>query len=175
MKMLDLLNDDNIKKALTYLLKSNLEEYESYKQKQRFTKLSTEDELPKIDYISQKEHAIDWIFSKTLWHKAKNNGSIDLANLINDIQCTPLLLYLAIVTKLIEDDEKEIKRCVDKITNKVNKFKDNTTNNIRFREKKELLTIIEEKKKALKIEDKTWSEVIANKLITIKDCENYDG
>lgn len=91
MKMLDLLNDDNIKKALIYLLNSDLKESESYKQKQRFTKLSTEDELPEIDYISQKEHAIDWIFSKTLWHKAKNNGSIDLANLINDIQCTPLL------------------------------------------------------------------------------------
>lgn len=84
-------------------------------------------------------------------------------------------INLAIVTKLIEDDEKEIKRCVDKIANQVNKFKDNTTNNIRFREKKELLTIIEEKKKALKIGDKTWSEVIANKLIKIKDCENYDG
>lgn len=64
--MLDLLNDDNIKKALIYLLNSDLKESESYKQKQRFTKLSTEDELPKIDYISQKEHAIDWIFSKTL-------------------------------------------------------------------------------------------------------------
>lgn len=51
MKMLDLLNDDNIKKAITYLLNSDLKESESYKQKQRFTKLYNE-EIPKIDYIS---------------------------------------------------------------------------------------------------------------------------
>lgn len=134
MKMLDLLNDDNIKKAITYLLNSDLEESESYKQKQRFTKLSTEDELPKIDYISQKEHAIDWIFSKTVWHKAKNNGSIDLAKLINDIQCTPLLLYLAIVVDLITEDDAE--NYINEITDKLEECSNITSKNVRFKEKK---------------------------------------
>lgn len=153
MKMLDLLNDDNIKKAITYLLNSDLEESESYKQKQRFTKLSTEDELPKIDYISQKEHAIDWIFSKTLWHKAKNNGSIDLAKLINDIQCTPLLLYLAIVVDLITEDDAE--NYINEITNKLEECSNITSKNVRFKEKKALINVIGE----------NWSKAIANKLI----------
>ncbi|MGM8155815.1 hypothetical protein [Enterococcus faecalis] len=153
MKMLDLLNDDNIKKTITYLLNSDLEESESYKQKQRFTKLSTEDELPKIDYISQKEHAIDWIFSKTLWHKAKDNGSIDLTKLINDIQCTPLLLYLAIVVDLITEDDAE--NYINEITDKLEKCSDITSKNVRFKEKKALINIIGE----------NWSKAIANKLI----------
>ncbi|MDA3973207.1 hypothetical protein PF023_04035 [Enterococcus thailandicus] len=153
MKMLDLLNDDNIKKAITYLLNSDLEESESYKQKQRFTKLSTEDELPKIDYISQKEHAIDWIFSKTLWHKAKNNGSMDLAKLINDIQCTPLLLYLAIVVDLITEDDAE--NYINEITNKLEECSNITSKNVRFKEKKALINVIGE----------NWSKAIANKLI----------
>ncbi|MDN3113013.1 hypothetical protein P0E52_03165 [Enterococcus faecalis] len=153
MKMLDLLNDDNIKKAITYLLNSDLEESESYKQKQRFTKLSTEDELPKIDYISQKEHAIDWIFSKTVWHKAKNNGSIDLAKLINDIQCTPLLLYLAIVVDLITEDDAE--NYINEITDKLEECSNITSKNVRFKEKKALINVIGE----------NWSKAIANKLI----------
>lgn len=151
--MLDLLNDDNIKKAITYLLNSDLEESESYKQKQRFTKLSTEDELPKIDYISQKEHAIDWIFSKTVWHKAKNNGSIDLAKLINDIQCTPLLLYLAIVVDLITEDDAE--NYINEITDKLEECSNITSKNVRFKEKKALINVIGE----------NWSKAIANKLI----------
>ncbi|GEU13026.1 MULTISPECIES: hypothetical protein [Enterococcus] len=153
MKMLDLLNDDNIKKAITYLLNLDLEESESYKQKQRFTKLSTEDELPKIDYISQKEHAIDWIFSKTLWHKAKNNGSIDLSKLINDIQCTPLLLYLAIVVDLITEDDAE--NYINEITDKLEECSNITSKNVRFKEKKALINVIGE----------NWSKAIANKLI----------
>lgn len=153
MKMLDLLNDDNIKKAITYLLNSDLEESESYKQKQRFTKLSTEDELPKIVYISQKEHAIDWIFSKTVWHKAKNNGSIDLAKLINDIQCTPLLLYLAIVVDLITEDDAE--NYINEITDKLEECSNITSKNVRFKEKKALINVIGE----------NWSKAIANKLI----------
>lgn len=154
MEMLDLLNDDTIKKAITYLLNSDLKESESYKQKQRFTKLFNEVEYLKIDYVSQKEHAIDWIFSKTLWHKAKNNGSIDLAKLINNIQCTPLLLYLAVVTDLITEAEAE--NYVKEITIRLQESDNITFKNVRFKEKRVLIDIID---------NENWSEEIANHLI----------
>lgn len=154
MKMLELLDDDNIKKAMLYLLDSDLKESESYKQKQRFTKLATENELPKIDYVSQKEHAIDWIFSKTLWHKVKNGGSIDLAKLINDLQCPPLILYLAVVTNLITEAEAE--NYVKEITIRLQECDNITFKNVRFKEKRVLIDIID---------NENWSEEIANHLI----------
>lgn len=153
MEMLDLIDDDNIKRAITYLLNSDLEESESYKQKQRFTLLPAENESPEIDYVSQKEHAIDWIFSKTLWHKVKNGGSIDLTKLINDIQCTPLLLYLAIVVDLITEDDAE--NYINEITDKLEECSNITSKNVRFKERKALINIIGE----------NWSKAIANKLI----------
>ncbi|WP_244323050.1 hypothetical protein [Enterococcus casseliflavus] len=154
MEMLDLIDDDNIKKAITYLLNSDLEESESYKQKQRFTLLTAENESPEIDYVSQKEHAIDWIFSKTLWQKSNCNSGMTLSDLINNLQCPPLILYLAVVTNLITEAEAE--NYINEITDKLKECSNITARNIRFKEKKVLLD---------KVDDTNWAETIANNLI----------
>ncbi|WP_260603847.1 hypothetical protein [Enterococcus casseliflavus] len=154
MEMLDLIDDDNIKKAITYLLNSDLEESESYKQKQRFTLLTAENESPEIDYVSQKEHAIDWIFSKTLWQKSNCNSGMTLSDLINNLQCPPLILYLAVVTNLITEADAE--NYINEITDKLKECSNITARNIRFKEKKVLLD---------KVDDTNWAETIANNLI----------
>ncbi|MFW3654121.1 hypothetical protein [Vagococcus fluvialis] len=154
MELLNLLGEENkdVKKAIQFLLDSELEEAKWYKEKQRFTLEPTN-----ILYCSQREHAIDWFFSKTLWEKKKGK-SLSLKKVISSIQCTPLLIYLAIVTNVLE--ESKAHEIVKKNENVINKnAKQYAPRTIRFEEKRLLLESVEKKENLNLIEE------IVNKFI----------
>lgn len=156
MELLDLLGEENIdtKKAIQYLLDSDIIESKTYQKKQRFTCKPTD-----IDYCNQREHAIDWFFSKVLWSKASsvNNKGIELKKVISSIQCTPLLVYLTIVTEMLTKEDAEIFVC--EITEKIESSnEDYNHKNVRFVEKRALIE---------KIGNMNWAEEIAKKLIGV--------
>jgi hypothetical protein len=160
MELLDLLNhEEDIKKAIKFLLDSKFKESDWYQTKQRFTLLPDE-KLIEISYCAQREHAIDWFFSKALWNKKRKPKSpLELVKVIEGIQCTPLIIYLLIVTDTLSEKKAEslknamIPIMTDKIANPSNNL---TSKNIRFTEKRELLSIID---------NKHWAEDIAKKLL----------
>ncbi|CAI3439005.1 hypothetical protein CIRMBP1277_01809 [Enterococcus cecorum] len=97
-------------------------------------KRKREKEIPKIAYSSQKDHAINWLYSKALWEKS--NSALDLQEVIKNLQCPTLIFYLAALTGLvkvniIEELKKDI--CKEIENRKV------TRKNIRFIEKKLLI------------------------------------
>lgn len=148
MELLNLLGEENkdVKKAIQFLLDSELEESKWYKEKQRFTLEPTT-----ILYCSQREHAIDWFFSKTLWEKKKGK-SFSLKKVINSIQCTPLLIYLAIVTNVLE--ESKAHEIVKKNENVINEnAKQYVPRTVRFAEKRLLLESVEKNENLNLIEE----------------------
>lgn len=88
MELLDLLGDENsdVKKAIQYLLDSKITEAKWYRKKQRFG-LSCTEKTVEIVYCTQREHAIDWFFSKALWDKdnPRNKDGIELESVIKNI------------------------------------------------------------------------------------------
>lgn len=148
MELLSLLGEENkdVQKAIQYLLDSRLVEADWYKSKQRFTLSPTD-----IAYCNQREHAIDWFFSKSLWEK-KNGKSLQLKRVIEDIQCTPLLVYLAIVTEELEESraQKIVKKIENELNNTINQY---TSKNIRFEEKRMLIESILEEKQEYNLAD----------------------
>lgn len=168
MKLLDLLGDKNsdVKKAIQFLLDSEIVEKDWYRQKQYFTLICKEDvgkRKTEISYCTQREHAIDWIFSKTLWNKKKveNIYKIDLSDVIRNIQCPPLIVYLAIATNVI--DEQDAKKLVHDTILSLKGSNELTPRNIRFIEKRELLELAKKRK----LLDENWPENITKKLIGI--------
>ena len=160
MEMLDLLGEKNsdVKKAIQFLLNVNIEESESYKNKQHFTPVSENDPV-RTSYCTQQEHAIDWFFSKTLWYKNMNKNAvgIDLSKLIRNIQCVPLIIYLAIASNTITEDNAEI--LIKEIVKRVKQSSGLNQKNVRFMEKKELLNLLDN------AHEKEWSNTIAQRLI----------
>lgn len=160
MELLDLLdskgiNNSDVKKAIQYLLNDTTEECNWYKTKQRFTLEPTE-----IDYSSQREHAIDWFFSKALWAKKKNK-SIVVKEIIDRIQCTPLLVYLTIATGVIDGSVAKTK--VDSFTDKIDESKFDSRN-IRFEEKRIWIKEVGEEKGIEPPEEYPLAEKIAENL-----------
>lgn len=158
MELLDLLGEENsdVKKAIQYLLDFEITEAEWYRKKQRFG-LSCTEKTAEIDYCTQREHAIDWFFSKALWDKnnQRNNDGIELEKVIKNIQCTPLLVYLAIVTNTLT--EEDAKKFVDEMIKELESSKEEyNPKNIRFVEKKELIS---------RINNNDWAKNISQKLI----------
>lgn len=159
MELLNLLGEENseVKKAIQFLLDSDIIEAEWYQRKQRFTLSPTE-----IDYCTQREHAIDWFFSKTLWNKSNegNNNGIELSKLIKNIQCAPLIIYLSIVTNILTEKQAEtIVKTKIKILEQSEEY---NSKNIRFAEKREIINEINE------IGDEgDWSKMIAKILLGI--------
>ncbi|MDY0838705.1 hypothetical protein [Lacticaseibacillus paracasei] len=90
----------------------------------------------KTGYCTQQEHAIDWFFSKALWDKSKVKGDtgIDVETLVRNIQCAPLIVYLAIATNVLT--EKEAKKLEETIITESKNSKEINTKNVRFAEKK---------------------------------------
>lgn len=136
MEMLDLLGEENtdVKKAIQKILKTDHPNMGDYDTTQGFVCLNGEKEIPKIAYSSQKDHAINWLYSKALWEKS--NSALDLQEVIKNLQCPTLIFYLAALTGLvkvntIEELKKDI--CKEIENRKV------TRKNIRFIEKKLLI------------------------------------
>ena len=138
MEMLDLLGEENtdVKKAIQKILKADHPNIGDYNTTQGFVRLKREGEkeIPKIAYSSQKDHAINWLYSKALWEKS--NSALDLQEVIKNLQCPTLIFYLAALTDLVEVSTiEELKKDICKeIENR-----EVTRKNIRFIEKKLLI------------------------------------
>lgn len=161
MELIDLLGPENshVKKAIQFFLDSNMTEDEWYTRKQRFTlsysEIPDDKKIPQIEYCSQREHAIDWIFSKALWEKSKGNNKLDLIKVIRNIQSPLLIVYLAIITGIVpvikvKEFEKEVVKALEKLD-----LSSYNPKNIRFAEKEIVLS---------KIDNENWAEDIAEKI-----------
>lgn len=102
MEMLDLLGEENtdVKKAIQKILNTKDTEIGNNDTRQGFVCLEGEKEIPKIAYSSQKDHAINWLYSKALWEKS--NSALDLQKVIKNLQCPTLIFYLAALTGLVK-------------------------------------------------------------------------
>lgn len=100
--------------------------------RQGFVCLEGEKEIPKIAYSSQKDHAINWLYSKALWEKS--NSALDLQKVIKNLQCPTLIFYLVALTDLVEVNTIE-----ELIGDIEIKDQEVTRKNIRFIEKKLLI------------------------------------
>lgn len=155
MEMLDLLGEENnhVKSAIIKILETNHPNIGVYDTTQGFVclKRKREKEIPKITYSSQKDHAINWLYSKALWEKS--NSALDLQEVIKNLQCPTLIFYLAALTNLVEVSTiEELKKDICKeIENR-----EVTRKNIRFIEKKLLIDKLGE----------DWFEKIADRLIS---------
>lgn len=155
MEMLDLLGEENtdVKKAIQKILKADHPNIGDYNTTQGFVRLKREGEkeIPKIAYSSQKDHAINWLYSKALWEKS--NSALDLQEVIKNLQCPTLIFYLAALTNVVEVSTiEELKKDICKeIENR-----EVTRKNIRFIEKKLLIDKLGE----------DWFEKIAARLIS---------
>ncbi len=155
MEMLDLLGEENnhVKSAIKKILETNHPNIGVYDTTQGFVclKRKREKEIPKIAYSSQKDHAINWLYSKALWEKS--NSALDLQKVIKNLQCPTLIFYLAALTNLVEVSTiEELKKDICKeIENR-----EVTRKNIRFIEKKLLIDKLGE----------DWFEKIAAGLIS---------
>lgn len=154
MKLLDLLGTENsdAKKAIQYLLDSHIEEAEWYQKKQSFTL-----DHSKTGYRTQQEHAIDWLFSKALWNKSKVKGDtgINVKTLVRNIQCAPLIVYVAIATNVLT--EEEARELEETIIRKLKNSKEINAKNVRFAEKKMVTN---------KIGNTDWAERIVKSLLS---------
>ena len=137
MEMLDLLGEENsdVKKAIQKILNTETpNNIGIYDTRQGFVCLEEEKEIPKIAYSSQKDHAINWLYSKALWEKS--NSALDLQEVIKNLQCPTLIFYLAALTNLVEVSTiEELKKDICKEIENRNV----TRKNIRFIEKKLLI------------------------------------
>lgn len=152
MEMLDLLGEENsdVKKAIQKILKTEDTVIGNKDTRQGFICLEKE-EIPKIAYSSQKDHAINWLYSKALWEKS--NSALDLQKVIKNLQCPTLIFYLAALTKLVEVNTiEELIGDID--IDKEIKGQGVTRKNIRFIEKKLLIDKL----------GKGWFEKIADGL-----------
>ena len=86
-EMLDLLGEENsdVKKAIQKILETDHPNMGDYDTTQGFVCLEKEEEIPKIAYSSQRDHAINWLYSKALWEKS--NSALDLQKDIKNLQC----------------------------------------------------------------------------------------
>lgn len=155
MEMLDLLGEENnhVKSAIKKILETNHPNIGVYDTTQGFVclKRKREKEIPKIAYSSQKDHAINWLYSKALWEKS--NSALDLQKVIKNLQCPTLIFYLAALTNLVEVSTiEELKKDICKEIENRNV----TRKNIRFIEKKLLIDKLGE----------DWFEKIAAGLIS---------
>lgn len=68
MEMLNLLGEENtdVKKAIQKILDTEDTVIGNKDTRQGFVCLEGEKEIPKIAYSSQKDHAINWLYSKAL-------------------------------------------------------------------------------------------------------------
>lgn len=87
----------------------------------------------------------------------KNAVGIDLSKLIRNIQCVPLIIYLAIASNTITEDNAEI--LIKEIVKRVKQSSGLDQKNVRFMEKKELLNLLDN------AHEKEWSNTIAQRLI----------
>lgn len=157
MEMLDLLGEENtdVKKAIQKILITKDTEIGNNDTRQGFVRLEGEKEIPKIAYSSQKDHAINWLYSKALWEKS--NSALDLKKVIKNLQCPTLIFYLAALTKLVEVNTiEELIGDID--IDKDIKKQEVTRKNIRFIEKKLLIDKLGE----------DWFEKIAARLTSKK-------
>lgn len=136
MEMLDLLGEENtdVKEAIQKILKTDHPNMGDYDTTQGFVCLNGEKEIPKIAYSSQKDHAINWLYSKALWEKS--NSALDLQKVIKNLQCPTLIFYLAALTGLVEVNT--IEELIGDIDKEI-KGQGVTRKNIRFIEKKLLI------------------------------------
>lgn len=134
MEMLDLLGEENtdVKKAIQKILDTEDTVIGNKDTRQGFVCLKGEKEIPKIAYSSQKDHAINWLYSKALWEKS--NSALDLQKVIKNLQCPTLIFYLAALTDLVEVNT--IEELIGDIEIKEQEV---TRKNIRFIEKKLLI------------------------------------
>lgn len=134
MEMLDLLGEENtdVKKAIQKILDTEDTVIGNKDTRQGFVCLEGEKEIPKIAYSSQKDHAINWLYSKALWEKS--NSALDLQKVIKNLQCPTLIFYLAALTDLVEVNT--IEELIGDIEIKEQEV---TRKNIRFIEKKLLI------------------------------------
>ena len=134
MEMLDLLGEENsdVKKAIQKILDTEDTVIGNKDTRQGFVCLEWEKEIPKITYSSQKDHAINWLYSKALWEKS--NSALDLQEVIKNLQCPTLIFYLAALTNLVEVNT--IEELIGDIEIKEQEV---TRKNIRFIEKKLLI------------------------------------
>lgn len=134
MEMLDLLGEENtdVKKAIQKILDTEDTVIGNKDTRQGFICLEGEKEIPKIAYSSQKDHAINWLYSKALWEKS--NSALDLQKVIKNLQCPTLIFYLAALTDLVEVNT--IEELIGDIEIKEQEV---TRKNIRFIEKKLLI------------------------------------
>lgn len=134
MEMLDLLGEENtdVKKAIQKILDTEDTVIGNKDTRQGFVCLEGEKEIPKIAYSSQKDHAINWLYSKALWEKS--NSALDLQKVIKNLQCPTLIFYLASLTDLVEVNT--IEELIGDIEIKEQEV---TRKNIRFIEKKLLI------------------------------------
>lgn len=134
MEMLDLLGEENtdVKKAIQKILDTEDTVIGNKDTRQGFVCLEGEKEIPKIAYSSQKDHAINWLYSKALWEKS--NSALDLQKVIKNLQCSTLIFYLAALTDLVEVNT--IEELIGDIEIKEQEV---TRKNIRFIEKKLLI------------------------------------
>lgn len=134
MEMLDLLGEENtdVKKAIQKILDTEDTVIGNKDTRQGFVGLEGEKEIPKIAYSSQKDHAINWLYSKALWEKL--NSALDLQKVIKNLQCPTLIFYLAALTDLVEVNT--IEELIGDIEIKEQEV---TRKNIRFIEKKLLI------------------------------------
>ncbi|OUZ14875.1 hypothetical protein [Enterococcus cecorum] len=151
MEMLDLLGEENtdVKKAIQKILDTEDTVVGNKDTRQGFVCLEGEKEIPKIAYSSQKDHAINWLYSKALWEKS--NSALDLQKVIKNLQCPTLIFYLAALTDLVEVNT--IEELIGDIEIKEQEV---TRKNIRFIEKKLLIDKL----------GKDWFENIAAGLIS---------
>lgn len=149
MEMLDLLGEENtdVKKAIQKILDTEDTVIGNKDTRQGFVCLEGEKEIPKIAYSSQKDHAINWLYSKALWEKS--NSALDLQKVIKNLQCPTLIFYLAALTDLVEVNT--IEGLIGDIEIKEQEV---TRKNIRFIEKKLLIDKL----------GKDWFEKIADGL-----------
>lgn len=134
MEMLDLLGEENtdVKKAIQKILDTEDTVIGNKDTRQGFVCLEGEKGIPKIAYSSQKDHAINWLYSKALWEKS--NSALDLQKVIKNLQCPTLIFYLAALTDLVEVNT--IEELIGDIEIKEQEV---TRKNIRFIEKKLLI------------------------------------